>query len=184
MQRLRFRNLGHMGERIEKDADGRLYDRTARDAMKQFGTVDIKPLEAAAALRLAAARMHTGMERWTEGHGLSESRLRVLMALYYAPDRRRALRDLAEALSVVPRTITGVVDVLERDGLIRRRPDANDRRSIHAVLTERGVALVESMRQDAIARQRALFAGFTRAQLVELRHLCLLMVRQLAKTEL
>ena len=43
-----------------------------------------------AALRLAAGRMHGEMERWTEAHGLSESRLRVLLAIYYAPGRRSA----------------------------------------------------------------------------------------------
>jgi DNA-binding MarR family transcriptional regulator len=38
-------------------------------------------------------------------------------------------------------TITGVIDRLERDGLLRRFPDATDRRVVRLRLTETGRAL-------------------------------------------
>lgn len=181
MQPLRTRNPGAAaGDGIESDRRGRLFDRSAREVIVRLGgKVDAEPLEALAALRLAAGRVHAAMERWAEGHGLSESRLRALFALYYAPGRGCALGELADELHVVPRTITGVADVLERDGLIRRTAAATDRRSVHAVLTEKGAARVESMRRDAVARQAELFAGLTKAQMADLRHLCLLLVRRL-----
>lgn len=37
-----------------------------------------------------------------------------------------------------PRTITSMLDSLEQDGLIRREPNTKDRRSINAVVTEKG----------------------------------------------
>jgi len=182
MQRLRMRNLATpAGERLETDRRGRLFDRSVRETIGRFeGKVDTESLEALAALRLAATRIHAAMERWTEGHGLSESRMHFLMALHYAPGRRRALGEIAERLNVVPRTITDIADVLERDGLIRREPDASDRRSIQAVMTHKGEKLIESMRQEAVARQTAVFAGFSKGQMTELRHLCLTLVKQLA----
>lgn len=167
-------------EELRADARGHLYDPAVRESLTAIdGDADVSELEALAALRLAAKQARTGFERWLERHGLSESRFRVLLSLYLSPDHHRALHELADRLDVVPRTITDVVDVLERDGLIRRMPDGSDRRSVHAQLTPAGVALVDMLKRDAVAQQAATFAGFTPEQLGELRHLCLLMVDRL-----
>lgn len=184
MQPLQLRNLANSASvGLELDRRGRLFDPAVRSRISQLGgRSDVEPLETLAALRLAAGRVRNEMERWTESHGLSESRLRVLMTLYHSPDRRRPLGELAEMLGVVPRTMTDVVDVLERDGLIRRAPAPHDRRSVHAQLTKAGLERTAAIRSDAVAEQTAIFASFTRAQLAELRHLCLLLVRQLDGT--
>jgi DNA-binding MarR family transcriptional regulator len=183
---LRVRNLANYssGQAFELDRDGRLFDPSAREAMTRMaGKNPLLALEALAALRLAANRVHTARERWTESHGLSESRLRILTALFYSPEHRRPLGELAEMLGVVPRTMTDVVDVLERDGLIRRAPDPKDRRSVHAQLTRAGLERIETLRRDAVAQEAALFSSFKRGQLAELRHLCLLLVQHLATTK-
>jgi DNA-binding MarR family transcriptional regulator len=185
VQRHRFKSIvNHTGERLEPDQQGRLFDPAVRETLSQIGRrSEIEPLETLAALRLAAHRVHAAMERWTEGHGLSESRLRVLTALYFSPDHRRPLGELADMLGVVPRTMTDVADVLERDELIRRTPDPDDRRSVHAQLTARGLERVDAIRRDAVTQQTALFADFDRDQLAELRHLCLRLVQQLSRTK-
>jgi DNA-binding MarR family transcriptional regulator len=181
MQSHSLRHLsGSPGGRVEPDGDGMLYDPAVREDLAQLGgKADVAPLEALAALRLASKLTHNAMERWTESLGLSESRLRVLMALTYSPDRKRPLGELAEILNVVPRTVTDVIDVLERDGLITRVPDPSDRRSVHAQLTPAGLERAEAVKRDAIDKQTAVFAGFSRAELAQLRHLCLLLVERL-----
>jgi DNA-binding MarR family transcriptional regulator len=83
----------------------------------------------------------------------------------------------------VPRTVTDVIDVLERDGLVTRVPDPTDRRSIHAQLTEGGLERLEAIKRDAVAQQTALFAGFTRDEIARLRHLCLLLVQRLNRSQ-
>jgi DNA-binding MarR family transcriptional regulator len=184
MQTHSLRNRSGSGSRVEPDADGLLFDPSIREELGHMdGQADIAPLEALAALRLAAKQAHTAMERWTESHGLSESRLHVLVALYHTPDRRRPLGELAEILNVVPRTVTDVIDVLERDGLITRVPDPTDRRSVHALLTEGGLERVEAIKRDAIDQQTALFAGFSRGEIAQLRHLCLLLVQRLNRNQ-
>jgi DNA-binding MarR family transcriptional regulator len=185
VQPLRLRKLSNpLRDPLQQGKDGRLFDPTVRESIARLGgDRDAEPLEAFAALRLAAQRVHTAMERWTESHGLSESRLRVLMALYFSPERRRPLRELAEVLGVVPRTVTDLVDVLERDGLIRRIHDTADRRSIHAQLTDAGAERVKAIRRDAVSQQTAFFASFDQGQLADLRHLCLLLVRQLNQSQ-
>lgn len=52
---------------------------------------------------------------------------------------------LAEALHCDNSNVTGIVDRLERRGLVERRPAEHDRRVTHLVLTEAGAALREAV---------------------------------------
>jgi DNA-binding MarR family transcriptional regulator len=83
-------------------------------------------------------------------------------------------------MDVTPRTMTDIIDVLERDGLVKRVPDPTDRRSVQAVITEAGLERINAMRRDAMEKQTAVVEGFTGDQLVQLRHLSLLLVRNLS----
>jgi DNA-binding MarR family transcriptional regulator len=169
---------------LQSDASGYLEDVAMRRAVVEMGggaSVDVH--EALGALRLAAKQIHDAMERFAESHGLSESRLKVLTRLYHSPDHRLPLGALAEGLNVTPRTMTDIVDVLERDGLVRRSPDPADRRSILAVITEPGLARIEEVRAAALAKQVALTEGFSAEQLLQLRHLCLLLVQNLNRDQ-
>jgi DNA-binding MarR family transcriptional regulator len=138
-----------------------------------------RPLEAVGALRLAAKRLHDATERWAESHGLTESRLQILTYLYFSPGHQMPLGEIAEAQNLVPRTVTGLIDNLERDGLARRIHDRSDRRSVRAQLTKAGLARMEAMRKDATGRQAEGTGGLSSRQLAELRHLCLLLVQHL-----
>ena len=48
------------------------------------------------------------------------------------------MKELAQKLGVTTGTLTVMIDRLEQNGLISRRPNENDRRSIVVVLTEKG----------------------------------------------
>ena len=166
------------------DASGHLYDAATRRAVVEIdGEGSVEVLEALAALRLAAKRIHDAMERFAEGHGLSESRLRVLTRLCHRPSRGLPLGALAEGMDVTARTMTDIIDVLERDGLVKRVPDPADRRSVQAVITKAGLARINTMRRDATAKQAAVTHGFTADQLIQLRHLCLLLVQNLSSDQ-
>jgi DNA-binding MarR family transcriptional regulator len=166
------------------DASGYLYDPAMRRAVvESSGDASVEVFEALGALRLAAKRIHDAMERFAEGHGLSESRLRVLTRLCHRPNRQLPLGALAEGLEVTPRTMTDIIDVLERDGLVKRVPDPADRRSVQAVITEAGLDRINAMRRDAMVKQASVAHGFTADQLVQLRHLCLLLVRNLSSDQ-
>jgi len=139
--------------------------------------------EALYAVRQAAKRLHLGMERWAERHGLSEGRLHLLVRLMYQPEHRMALGELADFLEVAPRTITGLIDHLEHDGLVRRVDDPADRRSIQAELTEAGRERIEAIWRGSLDKQAAILEGFTEAELAQLRHLCLRLVQHLNRFE-
>jgi DNA-binding MarR family transcriptional regulator len=161
-----------------QDGSGRLYDPAVRADVKRMGGQN-RSLEAISALRLASKRLHDEMERWTESYGLTESRLQILTYLYFNPAHQMPLGELAAAQKLVPRTVTGLIDNLERDGLVRRVPDPSDRRSVRAQLTRAGLARMNVMAKDASERQAKGAGGLTSDQLAQLRHLCLRLVQHL-----
>ena len=180
MRKPDMRRHTKLASRTELGEDGYLYDPAIRRILGEMGKrVPTESLEALTAVRLVAKRLHDEFQAWTESHGLSESRFSVLMAIFHSPGRRLPLRALAERLNVVPRTITDVIDVLERDGLVLRVRDSADRRSTHAELTEAGLERIAAIQQSAVAQQAALTQGLADDQLIQLRHLCLLIVQNL-----
>jgi hypothetical protein len=80
--------------------------------------------------------------------GLSLARTRALKALVGA-DRMR-MNELSAALGVVPRTVTTLVDSLEKEGFVERAPDPHDRR----VTTQAGTNSSTSSPPDSPAPQR------------------------------
>lgn len=102
-------------------------------------------------LSRSARAIHFESRRMLAPLGLTPAAARALRTLsrYDGPLR---MVDLAERLHVVPRTVTTVVDTLEADDLIERRPDPQDRRSTLVHLTPRGLERLEQMRE---ARRKA-----------------------------
>lgn len=63
-----------------------------------------------------------------------------VLSLLWERDGRQ-FNELASACCCSPSTITGIVDTMERNGLVTRVPNPEDRRSLLARLTGRGRAL-------------------------------------------
>ena len=155
---------------IERDEEGLLYMKRLRELFDP-SQVDLGAVEALAAMRYASRSLHLLQERWGAKHGLSEGRLGVLFRLSRCGDMH--LGDLAEDLVMSPRNITGLVDHLERDGLVERIPDTEDRRSVHARLTGAGRQRIDSIWKEGLERQYEITAGMSKEDLAQLRHLCL-----------
>ncbi len=107
--------------------------------------------------RLADAFMHVAKRmrgRWMQQLaplGLTPGQGRALAVVARAGDGIR-MADLAGRLDIVPRSATSVVDGLEEVGLVLRRPDPGDRRSMLVALTEAGrllLARIEEAKRDA-----------------------------------
>jgi DNA-binding MarR family transcriptional regulator len=71
------------------------------------------------------------------------------------------LTDLGRCAGVEPSTITGLVDRMERDGLVYRMPVYGDRRAQQAVLTDKARAIQTSVRSALDALDKEIFAGFS-----------------------
>jgi DNA-binding MarR family transcriptional regulator len=102
--------------------------------------------------------------------GLTFGQARALRLLARAEAPLR-MGELAVRLEVVPRSATAMVDALEAAGLVERRADPLDRRSVLVCLTDAGDELLARLSRARRAGAEALFArldGAQRAQLLEL----------------
>ncbi|MEV0664751.1 MarR family winged helix-turn-helix transcriptional regulator [Actinomadura luteofluorescens] len=86
------------------------------------------------------------------------------------------MRRLADWLSCEPSNVTGIVDGLERRGLVIRRPAPGDRRVKHVVLTEAG----EHKRRELRSRSHALARSFFELPGPDQKHLRDLLARVLS----
>ena len=163
---------------LAHDEQGRLYNAGMRKLIGNL-KLDTGAVEALAALRMAGKSLHHLQDKWAEMHGLTEGRLAVMFRLFRCGPT--PLGDLAEDLDSTPRNITGLVDNLERDGLVERVPDPDDRRSVRATLTEAGKVRIEAIWKEGLERQFEMVKGFSKEDLAQLRHLCLLMVENARK---
>jgi DNA-binding MarR family transcriptional regulator len=78
------------------------------------------------------------LERALAAHQMPLAWYDVLLELNAAPDRRLRMSELGSRVVLSRERVSRVVDELERAGLVRRRPNPDDRRSLFAVLTEEG----------------------------------------------
>ena len=168
---------------VATDDDGLLFSPQMREVLTERVPAEALPaVEAFAAIGLAARQLRARMERWCEKEGLGETRLGILFMLRHA-GAAVPLGALAARMHVTPRNVTGLIDHLERDGLVARIPDPDDRRSVLAQLTERGRERVDAMGDVSFRQQQGLLAGFSHDELVQLRHLCLKLVSNVGELD-
>jgi DNA-binding MarR family transcriptional regulator len=85
--------------------------------------------------------------------------LRTLQRLEDDGEPEPRLTDLGHHLLVRPPSMTGVIDRLERLGLVRRSASATDQRAKHVSLTQAGRALVERVLERHHAQINAVLGG-------------------------
>lgn len=81
------------------------------------------------------------VQRWIEAElasagGLTSAQSGLLFFL--GGEDGRLIGEAAEALDVAPSAMTGLVDRMERSGLVERRPDPDDGRAQRVHLTDKG----------------------------------------------
>jgi DNA-binding MarR family transcriptional regulator len=172
------------GGSLTRDAAGCLYDQRFRELLTKMGLtlhdVNLGAVEALAAVRVAARGIRLLVDRQADQHGLTEGRMQLLFRLALSDDHQLALGDLALALDVSPRNITGLVDHLEADGLVERIPDPHDRRSIQAQLTPAGLTKISAVLREPVAIPSRIAARLSPEELVLLRDLCYRLVETMA----
>ena len=113
------------------------------------------PELAADKLHSAAIHLLRRAAREDSSSGVSPARLSALSVVVFAGPR--TIGELAAAERVRSPTMTGIVNGLERDGLVRRDVDPKDGRVARVRATAKGKRLLERARRRRIA---ALADGF------------------------
>lgn len=116
-------------------------------------------------------------------HDITQGRFAVLMALWAQRASGDALSPavIAERTGVTRATVTGLVDTLERDGLVSRTPDAKDRRMLAVQLTSRGQRLLRRVLPGHFRRMAWLMAPLSEAERTTLVRLLTKLLRRAAE---
>jgi DNA-binding MarR family transcriptional regulator len=110
---------------------------------RAFGAVSAMEREIAARLR--------------DRYGASLARFDLMAHLYAAPKGLR-MGELTRKLLVTGGNVTGLVQRLEREGLVERKPDEADRRIAYVTLTPEGTALFQEMAEEHVGWVNELLA--------------------------
>jgi len=108
------------------------------------------------------------MARVPQQAGAGDLSLQQLTVLNLVRTEGVTLAELARRTMVAPTVITGIVDRLERQGLIRREPDSRDRRVNRLVLTDQGVQVSVAVEKSLAAEVAAQMSDFTDDELNDL----------------
>src|SRR3954468_7419066 len=105
-----------------------------------------------------------------DAHGLTPSQFAVLEALYHVGPL--CLTELARKILRTSGNLTMVVDNLEKSGLVRRIPDAEDRRYVRVEITENGRKVIASLFPEHARQIAEMMSRLTDAEQNHLRDLC------------
>lgn len=113
-----------------------------------------------------------------EAAGLSPAQIQALLFLQYARPGVRTIGGLAERLGATYATTSGVADALERKRLIRRKPLAEDKRTVTLTLTAEGAREAVSV-EDVLGEVEAAIASLPEAEQAALERAAQVIVRRL-----
>ncbi|HVU25381.1 MAG TPA: MarR family transcriptional regulator [Opitutus sp.] len=137
------------------------------EAARQFPDLDPAATEAFLHLLRAGDEAFRAVESHLATHRISQGRFMVLMLLFDKLThcaQSRTPAELADMSRVTRATMTGLIDTLERDGLVTREPDPNDRRMLSVTLTDKGSALLETILPEHFKRMTALLKPLNQAE--------------------
>jgi DNA-binding MarR family transcriptional regulator len=107
--------------------------------------------------------------------GLNPARLIILVLLDHAEGGSMRSSELAGCANVTRATMTGLLDTLEKAGLVTRAPDPHDRRAIRVKITPEGEHLLKIVQPRQSTWAREMLAPLSASERLEL-------VRLLRKT--
>jgi DNA-binding MarR family transcriptional regulator len=119
------------------------------------------------ALLAAGHAVRVATDAALRADGLSLARKKALAVLSRSAEPV-ALRQVSDALGIVPRSVTDLVDGLEADGLVRREQDPQDRRRASVAITDEGRAALAAAQRRSAAIARRFTADLDAAERGEL----------------
>ncbi|MDB6169812.1 MAG: MarR family transcriptional regulator [Verrucomicrobia bacterium] len=138
-------------------------------AAKEFPDLDPSACEAFLHLLRAGDECFRAVESNLARHNISQGRFGVLMSLLNncrgeSSPTALSPAELADRTAVTRATMTGLIDTLERDGLVTRVPDTEDRRMMAVGLTEKARTLLHEILPDHFRRMTALMQSLDESE--------------------
>lgn len=112
-------------------------------------------------------RLEICFTRLFRGYDLTSSQYNVLRILRGEGKPLPILEVAGRTVAVVP-AITGLIDRLEKAGLVARERSAEDRRVVYVAITARGLKLLADLDRPVLELHRQLMGHMSEAELREL----------------
>jgi DNA-binding MarR family transcriptional regulator len=136
-----------------------------RDLKSRHREIDLGAVESYRALIILANRLRDSFDLFLARYGTSQGKASVLVHLSGHAQASLTPSELAQRLGVTRATVTGLIDGLEREGLVRRaRAGSADRRCVAVRLAPKGRKLVERFLPPHCRRIGAVMAGLSAAE--------------------
>ena len=129
---------------------------TLRALARRIPELDPSAVEVCLLTLRAAGDMVALFNTFLARYGLTQGRFTVMMVLFRDPEEGLTPSVLAEKAGVTRATMTGLLDGLEREGLVQRKHLASDRRSSGVRLTGKGRKFLETILPGHYRRVAAL----------------------------
>ena len=126
--------------------------------------LDVSPLEVLSRVTRLARHLDRQRTIVFARHELETWTFDVLSALRRADGEQLSPGQLLAQTLVTSGTMTNRIDRLEERGLVRRRPDPTDARSVRVQLTAAGRRRVDAALQDLVAREHAILGSLDEAE--------------------
>lgn len=140
------------------------------DEAQRRGHAHLAPLRLCFQLLSLSAAIDRDCAARLAPHGLSEGRFIVLFLLHGAGGTLSP-HELAGRAGVARATISGLLDGLQREGLLQRRNDPADGRRLQVVLNARGKRLADALFDQHTQWIGGLFNGLEAAEQAQLARL-------------
>jgi DNA-binding MarR family transcriptional regulator len=134
---------------------------------------DMDPIasEAYLMLRQVGDAMRSSVEERLAQEGISYGRFMLLAVLDRRPDQPMAATELAEDAGVTKQTVTALLDGLEKNGYVIRRPHPQDRRSMLVELHETGRQFLHQIMPPMYRKQVELLGDLSHEEMKQLTNL-------------
>lgn len=129
--------------------------------IKRYPDLDINAISDFANLLRSCSDISDGLNTLLAQHNLLQGRWWVLVLLMRQEDLTSSPTDLAKKTGVTKATITGLIDGLEREGLVVRLMDTTDRRKLLIRLTASGQKKMDDVMPDYNSKVKALMSSLT-----------------------
>src|SRR4051794_1896927 len=142
---------------MRDDVDRIIYEwRVARPEL------DPRPIGIVGRVSRLARELEARLEPVYRAHGLEAGWHDVVATLRRSgPPYRLRVTDLTASTMIGSSGTTKRLDRLERNGLVARSPDPNDRRGTLIELTDKGLALIDGVTAAHLENERELIAGLS-----------------------
>lgn len=141
-----------------------------QNELKKRKPFESPEIEAILNLLRTADRFQNRFGRLFREHGLTVSQYNVLRILRGEGKPMPSLEIASRMVQVVP-AITGLIDRLEKQELVRRERCTEDRRVVYVELTDKAGELLKQIDEPDVALHKHLIGHLTRKELKELSRL-------------